>query len=120
MGREEGHRLNVLAETLEARATGHVPDFAESTSEMSSEYPLAPGLRPDLDEESPRGRKRLRSGELAGGGGGERVLGFNSMKQVSLSFCKWFLNFLLGRRPCLRPPRMSSQACGSLGHRGGG
>ena len=36
MGLEEGHHSNVLAELLEARAMGHVPDFAESTSEMFS------------------------------------------------------------------------------------
>ena len=109
--------MNVLAELLEARAMGHDPDFAETTSEMSSESPPAPGSHPDLDEESPRGRKRLRSGELAGGGGGERVLDFNSMTLVSLSFLfNWILNLLLGRRYCWLPSRMPSQAGGPPEH----
>ena len=69
---------------------GHVHDIADSSSEMSSEGPPTPGLRPDLDEEFPRGRKRFRSGEFAGGGGGEGSLDFNSVKQVSLSLSTSF------------------------------
>ena len=34
MGLEERHHVNSLAELLETRAKGQVPDFAESTSEM--------------------------------------------------------------------------------------
>ena len=72
---------------------GHVLDIADSSSEMSSEKPPPSGSLPDLDEESPRGRKRFRSGELAGGGSEKGGLDSDSVKQVSLIFPRVYFGF---------------------------
>ena len=69
------------------RGLRHNLDVAESTSGMSLDDPPAPGSLPDLDDESPRGRKRFRSGEFSGGLRGEkRGLDIDSFNQVGPSF----------------------------------
>ena len=62
-------------------------DVAESASGMSVDDPPAPGSLPDLDDESPPGHERFRSGEFSEGLRGEkRGLDVNSFNQVGPSF----------------------------------
>ena len=54
---------------------------------VMSDEPPVPGSPPELEDESPRGRKRYRTGEFSGDLTGEKEgLVFNSINKVSLSF----------------------------------